>query len=176
MAKRKFVVGKMSFEEVAQEIEKYQQSLDKKCQLLVERLAKKGKTVVATIMKEVYPEDRGKYTIAINYDTQGNMQCATLQLSGDKVLFIEFSAGITHGTSSYPLPSGSGYGMGTYPSEVKRQNPNYPNWANPNGWWYYDENGESQYSFGNKAYMPMYHADQKMISELVKTAQTIFRK
>lgn len=178
MAKKKLVIGKgkMTFAGAANYIEKYKDGLDEKCELFVEALSKKGKQVVAQVMRNVPKEERGKYSVAVERREDGSMKSAKIILSGDKILFVEFSAGIRYGTSDYPLISGRQYGMGTYPSDVPRQNPNYPNWSNPEGWWYYDENGEPQYTFGNHAYMPMYHAEQAMVISMQKLAERIFRK
>lgn len=178
MAKRKLVIGKgkMTFADAANYIEQYRKELDMKCQLFVHELAKKGQQVTAQIMRSVPKEERGQYSVLVKHNQDGSMKNAKIILSGDKVLFVEFSAGIRYGTSDYPLSSGSKYGMGTYPSDVPRQNPNYPNWANPSGWWYYDEKGEAQYTFGNRAYMPMYHAEQAMVILMQKLAERIFGK
>lgn len=178
MARKRFIVGngRMTFIQVANYIKQYQKDLDMKCQLFVDELAKTGQKVVVQVMNGVPKEERGQYSVFVEHNQDGSMKNAQLVLSGDKILFIEFSAGIRYGTSSYPLPIGDNYGMGTYPSDSPRQNPNYPNWSNPNGWWYYDENGESQHTYGNRAYMPMYHAEQAMVLTMQKTAKKIFGK
>ena len=164
----------MTFADVANYIDQYKRELDTKCEIFVQELAKRGQQVAVQIMRGVPKEECGTYSVFVEHDQNGVMQTARIVLSGDKVLFVEFSAGIRYGTSSYPLPSGDQYGKGTYPSDSPRQNPNYPNWSNPSGWWYYDENGESQHTYGNRAYMPMYHAEQAMVITMQSLAKRIF--
>lgn len=97
---------------------------------------------------------------------QGGGTRMTINFSGTDVLFIEFSAGITFGTDSYPLPTGDGYGMGTYPGRG--------NWDNPDGWYYKDESDTLKHSYGNPAYMPMYHAREAMAIRIWSLARSIF--
>lgn len=96
-----------------------------------------------------------------------------IRLTGKDVLFIEFSAGITYGTNSYPLPSGKGYGMGTFSK--------YGFWDNPDGWYYKDEGNPYAdpdthlvHSYGNPAYMPMYHAIESIRFQMWYAAWEIF--
>lgn len=96
----------------------------------------------------------------------GDIVGAAVRLSGDKVLFIEFSAGISYGTDSYPLPSGADYGVGTYPDQKHAYD--------PNGWWYVDERGQKHHSYGNRAYMPMYHAEEAIIIQIRHIAKEVF--
>lgn len=117
-------------------------------------------------MESIPDEEKGSYYTEIVNNTHGDIIGAAVRLSGDKILFLEFSAGITYGTDSYPLPSGSKYGMGTYPGKG--------HWDDPNGWWYVDERGEKHHSYGNRAYMPMYHAEQSIIIQIRTIAKEVF--
>ena len=118
-------------------------------------------------MESIPDEEKGSYYTEIIYDKNGNITGASVRLSGDKVLFIEFSAGITYGSSNYPLSSGSTYGVGTYPGQTHA--------FSPYGWWYTDErNGETRHSYGNRAYMPMYHAEVAIVLAVRKIAKEVF--
>lgn len=149
------------------EVEQYANDLKRKTQILVDRLAKLGIEVIDQQMAIVPSEEKGYYYTEVMANSQGDMIGAAIHLSGNKVLFIEFSAGITFGTSSYPTAGGSGYGMGTY-------NPESSNWSNPHGWWYTDEGGNKKHSYGNRAYMPMYHAEQGIILQVSAIAAEVF--
>ena len=171
MAKRtiKFEFSQKSIKNAIAELKKYQKEFDRKNKIFVDKLAKEGLQVVQSTMEAIPDEDKGSYYTEIINNSHGDVIGAAIRLSGQKVLFIEFSAGITYGTSSYPLPSGSKYGMGTYPSEKEKSD-----WDNPNGWWYIDESGNKHHSYGNRAYMPMYHAEQAIILAVRSIAKETF--
>ena len=153
-------------EEMRNKILGYSDDLQRKSQILVDRLSNVGLKVVKQTMKSIPKEERGAYYTEIITTSNGDIAGAAIQLTGDKVLFLEFSAGITYGTKDYPLPSGNGYGMGTYPGKG--------HWDSPYGWWWIDENGEKHHSYGNRAYMPMYHAEEAIILQVRELAQKVF--
>lgn len=155
-----------SLDKAIQEIRQYQNSLQRKVQIFIDRLAKEGLQVVQSTMESVPDEEKGSYYTEIVNTSNGDMIGAAIRLTGDKVLFIEFSAGITYGTDNYPLSSGDRYGMGTYPGKG--------HWNSPYGWWYVDEQGNKHHSYGNRAYMPMYHAEQAIILQLSHIAREVF--
>lgn len=169
MPKRKISIdlfdGK-SLDNAIKQIQEYQKNLPRKVQILIDRLAKEGLQVVQSTMKYVPDEEKGSYYTEIVNNSKGDIIGAAIRLTGDKVLFIEFSAGITYGTDSYPLPSGDKYGMGTYPGKG--------HWDSPYGWWYVDEQGNKHHSYGNRAYMPMYHAEQAIIMQIKHIAREVF--
>ena len=147
-------------------LQNYQKNFRRKVQILIDRLAKEGLQVIQTTMESVPSEEKGSYYTEIVNNSKGEIIGAAIRLTGDKVLFIEFSAGITYGTDSYPLPSGDKYGMGTYPGKG--------HWDSPYGWWYVDEQGNKHHSYGNRAYMPMYHAEQAIIMQIKHIAREVF--
>ena len=155
-----------SLDKAIQEIRQYQNSLPRKVQTFIGRLAKEGLQVVQSTMESVPDEEKGSYYTEIVNTSNGDIIGAAIRLTGDKVLFIEFSAGITYGTDNYPLPSGDKYGMGTYPGKG--------HWNSPYGWWYVDEQGNKHHSYGNRAYMPMYHAEQAIIKQVRRIAKEVF--
>lgn len=165
----KISLSQKSIQSAISEIKKYQNDLQRKNQILIDRLSKIGLDVVQSTMESIPAEEKGSYYTEIINNSHGNIIGVAIQLSGDKILFLEFSAGITYGTDSYPTPAGDKYGMGTYPSEKEKSD-----WDNPAGWWYKDENGEVHHSYGNRAYMPMYHAEQAIILAVRQTAKEVF--
>lgn len=168
MAKRT-IKGNLSvsgIQKMIDEVNAYRDELLSKNELFKERLERIGLETIQTTMESVPDEERGSYYTEIINNSSGEIAGAAIHLSGTQVLFIEFSAGITHGTDSYPLPSGSKYGMGTYPGQG--------HWDDPKGWWYIDERGEKHHSYGNRAYMPMYHAEQSIILAVRQIAKEVF--
>lgn len=160
------LLNNRSLDKAIQEIRQYQNSLPRKVQTFIDRLAKEGLQVVQSTMESVPDEEKGSYYTEIVNTSNGDIIGAAIRLTGDKVLFIEFSAGITYGTDNYPLPSGDKYGMGTYPGKG--------HWNSPYGWWYVDEQGNKHHSYGNRAYMPMYHAEQAIIIQVSHIAREVF--
>lgn len=169
MAKRTININlfdSRSLDKAIRQIRQYQNSLPRKVQTFIDRLAKEGLQVVQSTMESVPDEEKGSYYTEIVNTSNGDIIGAAIRLTGDKVLFIEFSAGITYGTDNYPLPSGDKYGMGTYPGKG--------HWNSPYGWWYVDEQGNKHHSYGNRAYMPMYHAEQAIILQISHIAREVF--
>lgn len=162
-------LSQKSIKDAINQIKAYQNELRDKNELFVRRLAEIGLEVVQSTMESIPDEEKGSYYTEIINNKQGNIIGASIRLSGNNVLFIEFSAGITYGTNDYPLSSGNSYGMGTYPSKKEKSD-----WDNPNGWWYTDESGQPHHSYGNRAYMPMYHAEQAIIIAVRKIAKEVF--
>lgn len=159
-------LSQSSIQAAIDELNKYKNSLKRKQEILIDRLAKEGIQVIRSTMESIPDEEKGSYYTEIVNNNQGDIIGAAVRLSGDSVLFLEFSAGIAYGTDSYPLPSGSQYGMGTYPGKG--------HWDDPNGWWYVDERGEKHHSYGNRAYMPMYRAEQAIIIQIRTIAKEVF--
>ena len=163
--KIEFSLSTSSIENAIAQIKAYQESLKEKNSIFLERLAKIGVEVIRETMMEVPEEQRfSEAWDAFSEKTAEN--AIAIKLMGDKVMFIEFSAGITYGTDSYPLPSGAPYGMGTY-------NPKSDKWKDPDGWWYHDGN-EFHHTYGNRAYMPVYHASEAIKQAIVETAREVF--
>jgi hypothetical protein len=150
-------------------LKKYRDGLQGKLDRFVDELADIGIDVIDNITSFIPQDqemDKGSVSKEPRPATDGRAKMV-IRFSSEDALFIEFSAGITYGTNSYPLPSGKGYGMGTY-------NPSGDRWSNPDGWWYKDESGELHHSYGNPAYMPMYHAIEDMTLQIWATAYKIF--
>ena len=172
--KIKIQLSDRSILEAISQINKYKFELSTKTKLLVDRLAEIGINTINVTMRSVDAVDRGDYNAApvpIEGGANSPIQRMSVQLSGDQILFIEFSSGITHGTSSFPsMPNnpsyGSGYGMGTYPNGKGH-------WDDPKGWWY-SKDGESHHTYGLKPYAPMYHADEDMRKAITSIAKEVF--
>lgn len=169
MAKKiSFNLSVDSIQKAIDELNAYKNSLSSKNEIFVQRLAEVGLDTVNSIMQSIPSEEAGEYNTEVVLNGSGQISGAAIRLSGNKILFVEFSAGVRYGTQDYPLPSGAQYGAGTYPSDKG-------NWANPWGWWYKDENGEYKHSYGNRAYMPMYNAERAIIMTVRNIARQVFQ-
>ena len=161
-----FSLDPASIQKAIREVQEYKAQLQRKNEILIDRLSKIGLQVVQSTMESIPDDEKGSYYTEIVNNSAGDITGAAIRLSGDKVLFLEFSAGFTYGTDSYPTPAGDGYGVGTYPGQTHA--------FDPNGWWYTDENGEKHHSYGNRAYMPMFRAEQAIILAVRETAREVF--
>ena len=140
-----------SLQSAIRQLEAYQKDIQRKNQIFVDKLAQEGIQVIQTTMESIPSEEKGSYYTEVINNGHGD---------------IEFSAGISYGTDSYPLPSGADYGVGTYPDQKHAYD--------PNGWWYVDERGQKHHSYGNRAYMPMYHAEEAIIIQIRHIAKEVF--
>lgn len=177
MSKRRIKVSlsKSSIDDAIRYVQFMKRNLSINTSLFIGLLQEQGISVISSIIGEVPEKEKGNTTIGKSDIERlgGDRYKASIFISGDKILFIEFSAGITYGTDSFEtLPNnpsyGSGYGMGTY-------NPDSDNWKNPDGWWYKDKNsGKYEKSLGNKAYAPMFNADKSMRDAIQLAARLAF--
>ena len=160
MAKKiRISLSEKSIQNAIKEIEAYKREFQRK-------LSKIGLNVVRATMESIPAEEKGSYYTEIVNNSHGDIIGAAIRLTGDKILFLEFSSGIAYGTDSYPTPAGDEYGMGTYPGKG--------HWDSPYGWWYVDENGQKHHSYGNRAYMPMYRAEQAIVLAVRQVAREVF--
>lgn len=155
-----------SIQNAVKELQRYKADLMRKQQVFIDRLAKIGLNVVQQTMESIPPDEKGSYYTEIINNSRGDIVGAAIRLSGNQILFLEFSSGITYGTDNYPTPAGDKYGMGTYPGKG--------HWNDPAGWWWVDDNGEKHHSYGNRAYMPMYHAEEAIILAVRQIAKEVF--
>ena len=149
----KMKLSHKSIQDTIKQLRAYQKTLVSKNERFIKRLSEIGLNVIQTTMESIPEEEKGDYYTEIINNVKGEITGVTVRLSGTDVLFIEFS-------------SGDKYGMGTYPGKG--------NWDNPNGWWYKDESGKLHHSFGNRAYMPMYHAEEAIIISVREIAKEVF--
>lgn len=159
-------LSQKSIQNGIKEIEAYKREFQRKNQIFIDRLSKIGLDVVQVTMESIPLEEKGSYYTEIVNNSRGDIIGAAIRLTGDKILFLEFSAGIAYGTDSYPTPAGDKYGVGTYPGQTHA--------FSPYGWWYVDENGEKHHSYGNRAYMPMYHAEEAIVLAVRQVAREVF--
>lgn len=87
-----------SIQNAIKKLKAYQNEIQRKNEIFVKRLAEIGLDVIQTTMESIPDEEKGSYYTEIINDQNGNIVGASVRLSGEKVLFIEFSAGITYGT------------------------------------------------------------------------------
>lgn len=164
-----------SIDDAIRQLKDYQNSLQGKCDRLVEELSKLGQEVAVQHISE---SPIGKtVTVRVN-KTPEQMGCkAVLIATGQTItsenrepfytlLAIEFGAGIFYNSKENQKAPELGFGVGTYPGQIH---------AFDDGWYYWDDKTETwRYTHGIKATMPMYNAEQQIIQQYVKIAREVF--
>jgi len=160
-----------SIQSAINELEEYQDDLNRKLYRFIDALIQEGVTV-ANAWLGATQGDSTDAEIGYGINDEGDIIYATISLEGPDALFIEFGAGIAYNTGAqHPYAGEFGYGIGTYPSKHP------PNKAiNPGRWVYgHDYDGDPLWSIGTQATMPIYHAAENMRNNAIKKALDIFR-
>lgn len=165
-----------SIDDAIRQLKDYQNSLQGKCDRLVEELSKLGQEVAVQHISE---SPIGKtVTVRVN-KTPEQMGCkAVLIATGQTItsenrepfytlLAIEFGAGIFYNKgNANPKAPELGFGVGTYPGQMH---------AFDDGWYYWNDKTQKwQYTHGIEATMPMYNASQEIIKQYVSIARRVF--
>ena len=162
-----------SIQDCIKQIESYRDDLPRKCQEICRRLCEIGQqTALVAINESKY----GKMvTLRSKIDTS-KVGCKAMLIGTGKtvtdekgrtfsLLFgIEFGSGIRLNTTSNPLASEFGMGVGTFPDQKHA--------LDPGGWMYLDKDGNWKHSYGIKATMPMY----KAMVEIRRNLDTVIRE
>lgn len=168
-------LSERSINKAIEQLKRYENSLNRKCKLLVERLAELGdKAAIMSISES--PLGR---TVTLRVDRkpiQDGYQ-AILIATGKTVevedrepfytlLAIEFGAGIHYNSGNeHPKADEFGLGVGTYPGQIH---------AFEDGWYYLGEDNQWHYTHGVKATMPMYNATMEIINQYKQIAREVF--
>ena len=160
-------LSKASVDSAISQLKEYLQLLNDKNALFVKRLAELGIPVIDEKI-EGSAGDADKYhDTQIKINSYGDYSEATLTVSGQDILFIEFGSGIHYNEGSSAAHAGQfGYGVGTYPGQTHA--------FDPKGWWYKDETGAPQHSYGQQATAPMLRASHEIIANIRKIAREVY--
>ena len=160
-----------------EQIRQYQNELNRKCELLCQRLSAEGIAIAQAqigssgfgkyirLSSEITPEKVGCKAIIYMEDSQKIVsQWQTREGTQSKeispALMLEFGAGLpAQNPANIP-----GVGTGTYGTH-----------GNQPGWWYMDLQGEWHYSTGISPKMPMYNAGKKLRKKVMEIAEEVFR-
>lgn len=166
-----------SIRNLQKELEKYHDSLNYKCELLVKRLAEAGIPVIDENMSKAAftVDEKGiqsgadpQHYTHVKINTFGSYARADLIVEGKELLFIEFGAGVYYngaaGTSPHPKGEEFGYVIGSYGKGHGVQKV----------WGYYADTGELIPTHGVEATMPIYKASLEIAQNVVKIAKEVF--
>lgn len=174
------ILSLSSIKEAKQQLIDYRNSLRGKCDLLVERLAPIGLSVIES---KVHESPLGNHvTIYATSELVPQGAKMVLVAKGDvfddlsskdgkpyppfsTILAIEYGAGISYNPKPHPDPNE--YGVGTYPGQIH---------AFESGWYFWDEKTQSwKGTKGVKATMPMYEAYLELKDKYVSIAREVFK-
>lgn len=154
-------------------LDKYQESLEKKCRKFVRELAKEG-VAVASVRFAQAPYT-GTNDTQVDFQ-MGKDNTAIVRASGSIVLFIEFGTGVT-----YPDIHPDAHAQGMYRGDY-----GYGLGAMPYGWRYKGDPGTlgevipdgkhkgEVHTYGMPASMPMYETIQELERVCVQVARSVF--
>ena len=160
-----------------EQIRQYQYELNRKCELLCQRLSAEGIAIVQVqigssgfgkyirLSSEISPEKTGCKAIIYMEDSQKIVsQWQTREGTQSKeispALMLEFGAGLpSENPANIP-----GVGTGTYGTH-----------GNQPGWWYMDLEGTWHYATGVSPKMPMYYAGKELREKVMEIAEEVFR-
>ena len=160
-----------------EQIRQYQNELNRKCELLCQRLSAEGIAIAQAqigssgfgkyirLSSEITPEKAGCKAIIYMEDSQKivsqwQKREGTQSKEISPALMWEFGAGLpAQNPANIP-----GVGTGTYGTH-----------GNQPGWWYMDLQGEWHYSTGISPKMPMYNAGKKLRKKVMEIAEEVFR-
>lgn len=163
-----------SIQEAIRQITEYQNSLEYKCKVFLNRLADIGVNVIgSTYMGE---GDSGPKPDTSREWGSGKTAELVLNVSGENLIFIEFGAGITFngpvGSAAYPRAEELGFTIGSYSDSVG----NGYSQGQFEYWYYQGADGARHRSYGTEAKHPVYNAAQAMRDAIVQTAIEVFKE
>lgn len=166
-----------SIEQLKKDLLNYKSGLNRKCELLVTRLATEGISVAQgntggfgkyiTFSVELNPEQHGCKAVLLATNT-GIITSEWRTKDGIKtadvspILMVEFGSG-RNAQNPMKVP---GVGRGTFPGKTHA--------FDKDGWWYMDLNNEWHHSYGITPKMPMYKAMQTMNKRVYSLVKEIF--
>lgn len=180
MAKRiSFSLSPSSIQAAIKEVKAYQNDLNRKCELLCQKLAAEGISIAQAhigssgfgkyihLGSEITPQQAGCKAVFYMEDSskivsQWQTLEGTKSATVSPALMIEFGSGLK---AENPA-SIAGVGTGTFPGGKHGHEP---------GWYYMDMDGEWHYSTGISPKMPMYFAGKELREKVLTIAKEVFK-
>lgn len=174
-----FGLSQREIQAAIKEVKEYQADLNRKCELLCEKLTAEGISIAQAhigssgfgkyihLGSEITPQQAGcravfymkdSSKIVSQWQTLEGVKSAEISPS----LMIEFGSGLkAENPANIP-----GVGTGTFPGSTHGNEP---------GWYYMDLDGEWHYSTGVSPKMPMYFAGKELRDKVLSIARDIFK-
>lgn len=179
MPRKKVIEANLSvagIQGMIEELEQYSKDFDRKINLFMKRLSESGYHNVGRRVSQILPfyrvssDDGSDIGVYLDFLDGTDTVYATITMSGGNSIIVEFGSGITHnapiGGSLHPKGAEMGYTIGSYPGQK--------NAGNMFGWFFYDNYGELQHTYGTPTYAPMWNAYLDMKHEIKQIAEEVF--
>lgn len=153
---------------LAKDLNNYANSLNEKCREFAQKLIDIGINVAMFRLSNGYGDAPKDADFGVEIDGTGNIVKGVMSLKGKGVLFWEFGAGNKYNgmTSSNPKAKEFSMDIGSYPGQTHVPVPGF--------WFYKDESGNTHYSIGTQASMPMFSASVEMAEKIEDVAREVF--
>ena len=177
----KFELTKASIQNAINEIKKYQESLQGKMEIFINRLLDEGiKMAYSQVNSEyngmiAFEKDGAGFSISSDADVTAisralvgrDLKMKQGKRQGETVLYSPlYGSEFGSGWLAYVLDDIGGVGQGTFPGQIHA--------TDIGGWWYKDENGESVHTYGEAPTHPMHNAMLEMIMQVDSIAREVF--
>lgn len=169
MKKYRVKLSSSEISKLISELEEYKADLNRKAERLAERISEELRDDINAGFAQAQYDDvlgRGYVSpkVSVYIQKQGNTRIVFA--NGPEAVFVEFGAGVTHNAGDAPHASDMDPAMsiGSY---------GYHQGLKPK-WYFTDEQGIRQLSYGTPAQMPMYKAMMRIESRLVSIAREVF--
>lgn len=163
------VFSEESIDNAIKAIEDYSKSLKDKTKELVKEAATNLEEYAAyELSQHIWT---GETIASLRKEFENNSMTARI-LVGGAAIWLEFGTGVVAnpvGVGGYAHPKAAElgmYGIGEY---------GHGHGADPNGWWYKDETGQSRHTYGIPATMFMYHSAMNARRDIPNLARRIYR-
>lgn len=155
-------------EKAAKWLERYEKSLDKKSNNLVDKLVESGQAYAHLNLKHI---DTGATASSIRGQRKGNEGEISV---GGAAVWIEFGTGVVK-NSGDPHPKAVELSMSPWGTYVWYGNiSGLPHGNSPNGWWYKGDDGEYHHTYGIAMNPFMYNTAQSLRRDCKETAREVF--
>jgi hypothetical protein len=167
----KFKLDAKSIGEAIKELEKYEEDIKVKTDILRKRLADELATEAQMLFNSAVVDDLitgGSRSVSVSVTVSESGDISIVTADGEDAVWVEFGAGVYHngsvGSSPHPKGVELGYTIGSYGK----------GYGKGRAWGYYD-NGELRITRGTPAKMPMYTATQSIINKAVSIAREVWK-
>lgn len=157
------------FERLAEWLEDYARELPKRAEEIIDSMLSKGEAYAFFSLQHI---ETGETLNSIMGYRNGNKG---VLLVGGNAIWIEFGTGVVANAGNAPHPKAEELGMmpwGTYTWYGNLSG--LPHGADPNGWWYYGDDGQVHHTYGIPSNRFFYNTAQMLRRQCPDIAKEIF--
>lgn len=157
---------KTNIADVIRQLETYRNTLNDRMRLFMEKLADLGLYYAEWSFGTAEYDGDKDVSVSVEWESDTRIRIVA---KGQSVAFIEFGTG-PYGFG-HPDAARLGMGPGTWSDGPNGKG----HWQQPWGWFYKDESGETQHSYGNVASESMSGAAKDMREKIADIAREVFQ-